>query len=303
MTSEYELGDEWTNHYRGYRLQTNPDGDVWWQAYKGTDRLFLDPVPEAVVDSLLDIKHLGGRVRITEGNDVLTKIEEDDSYKTVWIGEVSISGELVPVDESEYSIPVAPNNIDSGDLWPSVYDGAKYSFGPGGERIWWANPDTHKRHPVQTPLSRNIRSTLNRFKPRGGSFRVTPWNDVLSLVDLDKLPPGARAAFDDLPRVVKNLISLRKDRGGVEKIPVYIGSLDTTPLRVTEPPSLTDPVSADELGLDGWTESLGTTTSTDPDKHSVDQSGDSAADSSGDAGSTDSEFDAEDIPDDDPIDW
>lgn len=303
MTSEYELGDEWLNHYRGYRLQTNPDGDVWWQAYQGTDRLFLDPVPEEIVDALLEIKHLGGRVRVTEGNDVLTKVEEDDSYKTVWIGKTSLSGELVPRDESEYSIPVVPDSIDASDLWPSVYDGAKYSFGPGGERIWWANPNTHKRHPVQTPLPKEVKTVLNRFKPQGGSFRVTPQNDVLSLVDIDQLSAGARAEFDDLPRVVKNLISLRKDRGGVEKIPIYVGSLDTTPLSVGDPPSLTDPVSTDELGLEGWTESLGTTTSTDPEKHSVDQSNNPPAGSSEDADTTESEFDAEDIPDDDPIDW
>lgn len=303
MTSDYEFGDEWTNHYRGYRLQTNPDGDVWWQAYQGTDRLFLDPVPEDIVDSLLELKHLGGRVQVTEGNDVITRVEDGDAYETVWVGNTSLSGKLVPAESSEFSIPVIPDNLESGDLWPSVYDGAKYSFGPGGDHVWWANPGTHKRHPVQTPLPNDVKGALDRLKPRGGSFRVTPWNDVLTLVDLDRLSSGARAEFDDLPRVVKNLISLRKDRGGVEKIPVYVGSVDRTPFDVSAPLSLTDPISSDEVGLDGWTESLGTTTSTNPDDHSVDNQGTRSDDDSTDDDGADTEFEPNDIPDDDPIDW
>jgi hypothetical protein len=305
MTTERTLGDEWANHYRGYRLQINPAGDVWWQAYQGTDRLFLDPVPSELTDALLTIKHLGGRVRITEANDVLTQIERGGSYETVWVGRSSLSGELVPTDTSEYSIPIAPDEIESRDLWPSVYDGAKYSFGPGGDRLWWSNPDTHKRHPVQTALPSAVTATLTRLKPRGGSFRVTPWNHVLTLVDQANLPSGARAAFDDLPRVVKNLIALRKDRGGVTKIPVYVGRIDKTPLRVTAPPSLTDPVSADDLGLDGWTDSLGTTTTTDPEEHTADNPSthtDIDTDS-GDASHPESEFGPKDVPDDDPSDW
>lgn len=304
MTSDHIFGDEWTNHYRGYRLQTNPDGDVWWQAYQGTDRLFLNPTPESIVDSLLDLKHLGGRVRITEDNDVITRIEEDDEYSTVWVGEASLSGDLVPADEPEYSIPVAPENVESGALWPSVYDGAKYSFAPGAERIWCANPNTHRRHPVETPLPNDVTAALSRYKPRGGSFRITPWNDVLTLVDIDQLSPGAKAEFDDLPRVVKNLISLRKNRGGVEKIPIYVGEADTTPLRVSEPPSLTDPITADELGLEGWTESLGTTTETDPEAHSIESPAEeSETDTDNQESTAGRDDDSIDIPDDDPIDW
>lgn len=305
MNSEHDPGDEWTNHYRGYRLQTNPDGEVWWQAYQGTDRLFLEPVPETLVEALLELKHLGGRVRITEDGDVLTRLEEGDSYETVWVGEISLSGELVPVDEPEFSIPVTPSAVEPGDLWPSVYDGAKYSFGPGGDRVWWSNPETHKRHPVQTPLESSLQQRLTRFKPRGGSFRVTPWNDVLTLVDVDKLPSGAQAAFDDLPRVVKNIISLRKDRGGVSKIPVYVGEADTTPFKISEPPSLTDPISSEDMGFDSWTESLGTTSSLDPEDHTATESTGDSTSGAPDRrdGEDEGDDDSLDIPDDDPIDW
>jgi hypothetical protein len=299
MTTEHSLGSSWSGYYRGYRLQTNPDGDVWWQAYQGTDRLFLDPTPDHLVDSLLELKHLGGRVRVTEANDVLTRIEGDNGYETVWVGTLSPSGTLVPDGEPEYGIEVVPEDLSTGDLWPSVYDGAKYSFGPGAERVWWANPETHRRHPVETILPSTVITGLTRLKPRGGSFRVTPWDDVLTLVDVDKLSEGAKAAFEDLPRVVKNLIALRKDRGGVEKLPVYVGSMDRTPIEIGDPPSLTDPVSADDLGLDEWTESLGETTAIDAEDHTVEGSSEAAD------GQSDSESDTDriQVPDDDPMDW
>ena len=291
MEPTHVPGDEWTNHYRGYRLHTNPDGDVWWQVYQGTDRLYIDPTPDDLVDSLLDVKHLGGRVRITEGNDVLTRVEDGDDYSVVWVGRLTLEGELVPADSPEYSVPIRPDGIDRGDLWPSVYDGAKYSFGPDVDRIWWTNPSTHKRHPVRTELPRTVTNELARRKPRGGSFRVTPWNDVVTLVDIDKLPTAARQQFDDLPRVVKNVIRLRKERG-VEKLPLYVGRIENTPLEVDEPRSLTDPVSADDLGVDDWANSLGSTSETDPSEHRADGS---AAD--------EDESNTDDLPDDDPSDW
>lgn len=307
MTTDYTPGDEWESYYRGYRLRANPDEEIWWQAYQGTDRLLLEPIPDDLVETLLELKHLGGRIRITEGNDVISRIEAgDDSYETVWVGEMSLAGEFVPPEDPEFSIQVAPDDVAAGELWPSVYDGAKYSFGPGGDRVWWANPSTSKRHPLQTSLPSDVKASLTRYKPRGGSFRVTPWNDVLTLVDLDKLPSGARTEFDNLPRVVKNLISLRKERGGVQKIPIYVGEIDETPLTVGSPPSLTDPVSSAELGLDGWTDSLGATKTTEPDDHSVGTAdGESTDDNTADDSppGSDSAVDETELPDDDPIDW
>lgn len=293
MTTGNNPGDEWENHYRGYRLQTNPDGDIWWQAYQGTDRLFLDPIPDELVESLLDIKRLGGRVRVTEDRDVLTRAESGNEYETLWVGELTLSGQLVPKDDPNYSIPVKPDELNSGDFWPSVYDGAKYSFSPGSERVWWSNPETHKRHPVRTSIPPEVTTSLARLKPRGGSFRVTPWNDVLTLVDLDQLSTDTRSQFDDLPRVVKNLIALRQERGGVEKLPIYVGQVDSTPLKIDDPPSLTDPV-ADDDGINDWIDSLGTKSELDPSDHTVDTN------STESEGSVSSDID---VPNDDPADW
>lgn len=265
MTTDLAPGDVWPGYYRGYRLHTNPDGDVWWQVYQGTERLQLEPTPDGLVEKLLELKRLGGRVRITEGNDVVTRVEHGDNYEEIYVGTVSLSAELVPPDAPEYSVEIQPRTMSPGDLWPSVYDGAKFSF--LNDRIWWQNPATHQRHPVETDLPSDVLSTLQRLKPRGGSFRVTPWGDVLTLVDDPPNPEKASEQLHNLPRVIKNIIVLRRERG-VEMLPVYVGSVDDTPFEISEPRSLTDELSAEEQAeLNSWAGSIGETAETDPDEH------------------------------------
>lgn len=79
-------GDPWQGHYRGYRLQTNPDGDVWWQPYQGTERLHLEPTPSDLVDDLLSVDRLGGRVHVAEDNTVVTRVDTGDDYDERYVG-------------------------------------------------------------------------------------------------------------------------------------------------------------------------------------------------------------------------
>jgi len=110
--NKLSAGDEWMNPYRGYRLQVSPNGDVWWQLYNGTDRLKLDPVPEGIVETVLEFKQIGGRIRITENNDVLTKIERDNNeYEEIWIGEIELEGRLTPDGVEEHMIEVKPSGL------------------------------------------------------------------------------------------------------------------------------------------------------------------------------------------------
>lgn len=282
MNTTPSPGDEWPGYYRGYRLQTNPDGDVWWQVYNGTERLYIEPTPDDLVDNLLARKRLGGRVRVTEDNAVITRVEDGDEYEDIYVGDLDLSGKLIPEDQTEYSVDIQPKGLTSGDLWPSVYDGAKYSFSE--DRVWWQHPQTHKRHPVETDLPDSILSTLQRLKPTGGSFRVTPWNDVITLVEDPPNPEEVREQLHDLPRVIKNIIVLRRERG-VERLPLYIGSVDTVPIEVSEPRTLTDALSpAERAQLDSWSGSLGPTEEIDPDDHRIDDASDTP-------------------PKDDPADW
>lgn len=254
-------GDEWPYHYRGYRLSVSADGDVWWQAYNGTDRLHLEPVPDEFLDDFLQMKRNGGAIRITEAGDVITKVEEgdgSDDYRTVYVGQLEFDGTLVPSDDPEHTVDVNPDGLDPGDLWKSVYDGARYSF--AGDRFWWEDSSTKLRHDFAEPLPAEITRELRRLRVNGGRFVVTPNGDVVTQIPTVKTPDDVRAQFRDLPRPVKRFLQLRRDRGGVDMVPVYVGSLDEEqlPIGVEEPTRLTDPLSEQEAAsLEAWVSAMG----------------------------------------------
>lgn len=317
-STNLSVGDEWGEHYRGLTLHINQSRDCWWQVYNGTDRLYVDDFPEETIDDLLDLKPLGGRIRVTESGDVVTRIDEDDTaetaaeYSQVYVGNVDLTGKLVPDDAPEMGIPVRPTDLSAGDLWPSVYDGARYSFTPGG-RMWWKNTATKKRHPVTTALPETIKATLRQQKPQGGSFRITPSNDVITLVE-SPATQTVKSQFSDLPALVRNIIKLRKDRAGLEMLPIYVGEIGDVTIDLDSPSSLTDQMSAEEQdALEGWAASLGGTSPTSADDHTTaQQPTESATENTGRddnrSSSTDSEprDDEDDVPpdfDDDPEDW
>lgn len=294
------VGDEWPDHYRGFSLQVSPNGSVWWQLYNGTDRLELSSAPTELVEDLLELKHLGGRIHITENGHVLTRLEEDGSeeYAGLYVGDVELDGELVPKDAPEFSIPLRPEGLSPGDLWPSVYDGSRYSF--VGDRVWWQNGSTNRRHMVDGEFPQDILQTLSRYKSRGGSFRITPWGDVITLIPSHPAPGQVQQQFGELPRVVQNIIKLRKERG-VEMLPIYIGNIGDVTIDVKEPRSLTDDLSAEEQeSLSSWASGLGQTSTTSTTAHKANGSSSTAED---DGHSEDESEDETPRFDDDPVEW
>lgn len=307
------VGDEWTEHYRGLTLHINPSRECWWQVYNGTDRLYVENFPEEVFDNLLQLKPLGGGIRVTEYGDVLTRIDEDDTaetaaeYTQVWIGNIDLTGELIPNDDPEMRIPIQPTELTDGDLWPSVYDGARYSFTPGG-RMWWKNTATKKRHPVRTDFPETIQATLRQQKPQGGSFRITSSNDVITLVQ-SPATETIKSQFSELPSLVRNIIKLRKEQAGLEMLPIYIGNLGDVTIDLKSPSSLTDKMSEEEKdALKGWAESLGSNSPTSAETHTTTQQA-TQSDEDESSSSTASEPESDDDEgsprnfDDDPEDW
>lgn len=300
-------GDDWPDHYRGFSLQISPSGNVWWQLYNGTDRLELSPTPTEIVDGLLEQKRIGGRIHVTEEGDVLTRLEVGDEYVGTYVGPVDLDGELVPQENPEYSIPLRPDGLNAGDLWPSVYDGSRYSF--VDQRVWWQNGSTNRRHMVDGEFPQDTLQTLQQYKPSGGSFRVTPWGDVITLIPSHPAPGQVREQFSDLPRVVQNIIKLRKERG-VEMLPIYIGNIGNYSIDVKEPKSLTDELSKEEReSLSQWASGLGQTSRTSASAHKA-ETGDPPSSSTNDESNedgdgTDSDEVADDVPsfDDDPVEW
>ena len=320
----YSPGDVWDDHYRGYELRINADSEIWWQVYNGTDRLHLKPKPIELIEQFLEFKPLGGRVRVTESGSVITRKEDEDvegsrgqrsldDYTSIYVGELNLDGDLVPREKPEYSIPVRPSNVSTGDLWPSVYDGARYSFSMDG-RAWWHNPTTKKRHPVAGGLPDIVESALTRLKPEGGSFRVTPWGDVITLVSA----PATKTVedqFGDLPPIVRNIIKLRRERGDLQMLPIFVEQLPTLPLEVESPRSLTDQLTEEEEeSLENWAASLGATSQTDKKTHKATQSESTTNESSPDSertgegddenvGEDKGESGGEEVPMDDPVAW
>ncbi|WP_336361571.1 hypothetical protein [Haladaptatus sp. ZSTT2] len=299
--NKLSIGEKWSEHYRGFRLHVNQKEDVWWQVYNGTDRLKCEDFPKEIVEDLLEVRPLGGRIHITETGQVLTKLEEEESdteeYTGVWIGEVDLSGKLVPDADKSKAIEIQPTGLSAGDLWPSVYDGARYSYNVNG-RLWWRNTQTRKNHSVTSTLPDNIWRQLRVYKPEGGSFRVTPNGDVITLIR-DPAPQLVREQFGSLPPVVRNIIKLRKERADLSMLPVYIGTLENPSFSVEEPPSLTRDLSPEEeQALEDWAASLGSTDKTSPENHKA--TPDSATEA------TDSQTEEEEPApefDDDPIEW
>lgn len=291
-----EAPNDWPGYYRGFRLRANPDGEIWWQVYQGTERLYLDPVPGEIIDRLTSLKTVGGRFHITEERDVLTRVEDDDGgYREVWLGQYALDGELIPAENPDESLPIRPPDLSSGDLWPSVYDGARFSY-LERDRVWWKNSDTHRRHYVKDPLPRDIARQFRRFKPQGGSFRVTPWKDIITLVPFHPRPKTIDKQFGDLPEVVRNIIKIRKERG-VEMLPVYLGSLDDYNFEIQEAENLSEPLSSEEEAeLESWAKSLGRTSRTEDDDHK-------AGGKRSPEDRVKSDPDEEVGFDDDPLDW
>lgn len=255
-------GDEWEEHYRGLTLHVDADGDVWWQQYNGEQRLFLSDPPATLVEAILDVKPQGGRIRVTEQNDVIAKVEQASGtgYDQVYIDQLTEPQTLQPDDEPEYAIDLQPTEVDNGELWPSVYDGTRFSLS-STDRIWWHNPETKRRHQVSSGIPDEIAQTILAHKRQGGSFRVTPWGDVITLISAVPDPGAVKAQFAELPRVVQNIIQLRNDRG-LEMLPVYVGSIGDNRIEIEEPRSLTDELDDSAWDdIEDWIDNLGPTAS------------------------------------------
>jgi hypothetical protein len=253
-------GDAWEGHYRGFTFHVNADGDMWWQQYNGEERLFVSDPPASLVEAVLEVKPQGGRIRVTEQNEVIAKVDKASGtgYDQVYIDQIPELQTLQPDSEPEYAIKLQPTDVDRGDLWPSVYDGTRFSLS-STDRIWWHNPETKRRHQISSGIPPEIAQAILAHKRQGGSFRVTPWGNVITLISAVPDPGTIKEQFAELPRVVQNIIQLRNDRG-LEMLPVYIGSIGDSPIEIEEPRSLTDELDDSAWDdIEDWIDNLGPT--------------------------------------------
>lgn len=281
-------GEPWPAHYRGLTLHLDSRGDIWWRPYSGEQRLFVEDPPEPLVSVLLDVKPRGAMFRVTEHQDVIAKVEnhEDGTFDPVFVGRLEEPRRLLPDRNEEFPVELHPSGLEEGDLWPSVYDGSRYSLN-GPDTIWWHDPDSKRRHKVVDGLPDEIARAIVFQKNGGGSFRITPWGDVITLIDRVPEPEDVVEQFRNLPRPIRNIVQLRNDRGG-DMLPIYIGNIGDNQIRIEEPRALTDPL--DEVAqqeLEDWIRSLGPTSTASRRQATEDEMADSGLDDDPDEWATD----------------
>jgi hypothetical protein len=260
VTDGLSPGDAWLEHYRGLTLHLNSEGEIWWRPYSGEQRLFLEDPAEQLVQQLLEVKPTGAMFRVTEHNDVIAKVENDEegTYDPVFVGRLEEASRLLPGGSSEYPVELHPTGLKEGDLWPSVYDGARYSL-TDPDTIWWHNPDSKRRYPVEDGIPADIARATTFHKNGGGSFRVTPWGDVITLIEAVPEPEDVIEQYRSLPRPIQNIIQLRNDRGG-DMLPIYVGNIGDNEIRIEDPQDLTDALGSDaQEEIKDWIRSLGPT--------------------------------------------
>lgn len=206
-----EAGEEWPYHYRGTRYHYNVSNEVWWQSTKDGPSIHAKKGYGRVIKELLPYKTEGGSFRITEVGDVIAKVLRDDVWNPIYICEMDEAFEFVDLD-------ITPEIIESGDLWPGFYDGARYSY--LNDKVWWNNPDGPRQY-TEKPLPEEVMKVLRRFKPEGGSFRITENGYVITLIPKQPLPNNLKEQWNRLSEAQRRFLAIKVQ--STDMLPVFIG--------------------------------------------------------------------------------
>ena len=249
MDKNIQLGDRWYYHYRGTRYHYNSDQKVWWQTSKDGLKVNVKSGHENIIKYLLSLRPAGGSFRITEVGDIIMKSEDSDDWKEIFVCEMD---EPLIFDEN---IEINPQNIQPGDIWPGFYDGARYSFSM--DKIWWKNPEGFRQYVIET-LPKDLVLHFRRFKPQGGSFRITENGYVITLIEKQPLPNKLKDQWDRLSTTQQHLIATKVNR--TEMLPIYVGRYYAG-ITLKERQDFSQPLTDDERNnmldyLDNFTLSL-----------------------------------------------
>lgn len=217
--------------YRGGVYHFNSDNQIWWrpikEAYQGGLKATVTSRHHKLLKLLRQLKPDGGSFRVTENNAVLTKIPNEgikdhgEEWEAVYVCELDR-----PFTFKE-DIDPAPSHLEPGDIWPSFYDGAKYSAVRDGRgtRMWFRN--NHYRNYVEhdpalggvMPVA--IEKEFAYYKGQGGSLRVTENGYVITLISPQPLSDDLRRQWEKLSVTQQRLVELKVE--GTRMLPIYLG--------------------------------------------------------------------------------
>ena len=216
MTQERILkrGDRWDAHYRGTKYHCRPNGEFWWELpdrqNMATVRVPATAGFREVAEAYLSLRPEGGSLRITETGAVLTRMPT--GWESVYVADYDVPLEFGSVD-------VLGTGVLPLGLWPSFYDGARYSYKNG--RLWWKNSADGVWQQTRETLPADIEARFRQVKPEGGSIRVTENGKVIALIAPQPLPRGMKDQYEALTDLQKRLIEVKMRN--VALLPVFLG--------------------------------------------------------------------------------
>ena len=87
---------------------------------------------------------------------------------------------------------------------------------------------------------------MERFKPLGGSFVVTPWRHVIGLIEPQPLPEESRDQWEKMSKEERRLLQLKMK--GANMLPIYICKWDDDwEIELDEPVDYSNPLTKEEI--------------------------------------------------------
>ena len=196
--------------FQGMKLRVGMDRTISWAPNKfagnhGAQFKVIDN--DGLVDIVLKKRPNGSNIKLNRDGEVI--IYEDS--KPVKIGKIS-SPPKINFEKLEPN----PTNMVSGMMWVGPFDGEYHHFCES--RFWLTNINRKRCHYKEVP--NELKNKLERFKPTGGSFVVTPWGHVIALIEPQPLPKESRSQWENMSKEEKRLLQIKK--AGAKMLPIYI---------------------------------------------------------------------------------
>ena len=133
--------------------------------------------------------------------------------------------------------------MQPGMIWSGPFDGETHHY--FNSKFWTKNVNRHRCH--WDEVDSHLQKMLQKFKPQGGSFVITPWNHVIALIEPTPLPISIEEQWKKLTKEQRRLIQIKQK--SVQMLPVYICKLDEGfAIKLNEPLDYSKPLSKNELG-------------------------------------------------------